>query len=294
MIPSYDLLPEDVKKDLYIKGSYDYIRVPKRFSEKVIHHVVSNYTTVQSICKPPLFLAIQGVPGEGKTTQAIAACAQRGIGVKYISSSELSGELEAASMKKLQKVYSITQKMRELGFIVCILLDDFHLGNSDNSSNNTRTVNADLLIAYMMNLADGDEKERVPIIMTGNDFSGTYNALLRDGRADIYHWAPSIDEKIQIVSRLLNSTGGSLSNEEIERFVSDYPNQNVAFFTQLVNDINCEKIDRIYDKYNDINCETIVQIQNEINRLSNKIEKEMLYRKAEERIRSRREGGLNG
>lgn len=194
-------IPSEFKKGLYYGNIMQDIYVPKRYSARIVSHVVSNYVTDGEFYKPPLYLAIQGAPGEGKTTQALASCTQRGIMVKYLSASELSGELEAASKEKMREVYEQAVKLRQLGFVVCILLDDFHLGNSNISSANGRTVNAELLVSYMMNLVELSYNVHIPIILTGNDYSGTYEALLRDGRADVFNWSPKLDEKIEIVTK---------------------------------------------------------------------------------------------
>lgn len=292
MIPDIRAIPVEFKGGLFFKGSYYNIQVPERFSKRIIRHVVSNYVIEEPSCKPPLYLAIQGEPGEGKTTQALAACTQKGILVKYLSSSELSGEMESESKEKLKEIYDQTQRMKRNGFIVCILLDDFHLGNSNISKSEGRTVNAELLVSYMMNLVDVDENHRVPILLTGNDFSGTYKALLRDGRADIFNWAPNSEERIQIVTNLLSSACNSLTKTDIIEFVNLYSDQSIAFFSQLKNDLNRVKLDCILDKYDEINIETIGMIKNELKITSNLIEKEMLYKVAEDRLSSRKEGGL--
>ena len=81
---SINYLPEEYKKGLYYGNMLGDIYVPERFSNRIVGHVVSNYLSRGEYFKPPLYLAIQGSPGEGKTTQALAACVQKGIIVKYI------------------------------------------------------------------------------------------------------------------------------------------------------------------------------------------------------------------
>jgi hypothetical protein len=38
------------------------------------------------------------------------------------------------------------------------------------------------------NWREGDYNQRVPIIVTGNDFATLYAPLIRDGRMEKYYW----------------------------------------------------------------------------------------------------------
>lgn len=63
------------------------------------------------------------------------------------------------------------------------------------------TVNNQIVVGTLMNLADNptrvsvgqdwresDMTNRVPIIVTGNDFSTIYAPLIRDGRMEKFYW----------------------------------------------------------------------------------------------------------
>lgn len=63
------------------------------------------------------------------------------------------------------------------------------------------TVNNQIVVGTLMNLADNptrvsvgqdwretDITNRIPIIVTGNDFSTIYAPLIRDGRMDKFYW----------------------------------------------------------------------------------------------------------
>lgn len=71
----------------------------------------------------------------------------------------------------------------------------FYLGNTQ------MTVNNQIVVGTLMNLSDNptrvsvgqdwresDITNRVPIIVTGNDFSTLYAPLVRDGRMDKFYW----------------------------------------------------------------------------------------------------------
>lgn len=40
-----------------------------------------------------------------------------------------------------------------------------------------------------------EENPRVPIVVTGNDFSTLYAPLIRDGRMETFYWAPTREER---------------------------------------------------------------------------------------------------
>lgn len=68
------------------------------------------------------------------------------------------------------------------------------------------TVNNQIVVGTLMNLCDNptrvsvgqdwrqnDITHRIPIIVTGNDFSTMYAPLIRDGRMEKFYWyAPSL------------------------------------------------------------------------------------------------------
>ena len=69
------------------------------------------------------------------------------------------------------------------------------------SGNTQMTVNNQMVVGTLMNLADNptrvsigqdwrdsDIVNRVPIIVTGNDFSTIWAPLIRDGRMDKFYW----------------------------------------------------------------------------------------------------------
>lgn len=69
------------------------------------------------------------------------------------------------------------------------------------SGNTQMTVNNQIVVGTLMNLADNptrvsvgqdwresDITNRIPIIVTGNDFSTIYAPLIRDGRMEKFYW----------------------------------------------------------------------------------------------------------
>lgn len=285
-------IPEEFKKGLYYGGSFDSISVPKRYATRIVAHVVANYLPNNHYFTPPLYLAIKGAPGEGKTLQALAACNQRGIMVKYMSASELSGEMEAASLEAIKSLYIQAQHLQEQGYCICILLDDFHLGNSSIRGDSSYTVNAELLVGYMMNLAESSNQHRIPILLTGNDFSNTYDALLRDGRADIFEWMPSKEEKMAIAQSILQPFVSKWEQRQLDDFIKRYVKNNVAFFAQIRNDLRQEIVYNALEHVEQINDDSLKTISGFIERDLKIVKVSILQRLAENRIENRRRGGV--
>lgn len=221
--------------------NYSNISVPIEFEEKVLVHVVSLYMDNNDFFMPPLYLAIEGPAGEGKTTQTIATLTQHDIDVLYISASQLSGNHERDPLNILEYVYNSAIQLRNKDRCVAIVIDDFHLGIVNQDDNIKKTINSNLLTGFMMNLADSSNKCRIPIILTGNDYSNVYGPLLRSGRADLFRWSPDDKIKIEIVQRVLAPIT-SMSDEEFLRFFEKYKNQTVSDFAQLRNDYRKKQI----------------------------------------------------
>lgn len=82
------------------------------------------------------------------------------------------------------------------------------------------TVNNQIVVGTLMNICDnpnrvsvaeawreGDHNIRVPIIVTGNDFSTLYAPLVRDGRMEKYYWEPDREDIINIVTQVSQAGG---------------------------------------------------------------------------------------
>ena len=69
---------------------------------------------------------------------------------------------------------------------------------------------------------------RVPIIVTGNDFSTLYAPLLRDGRMDKFLWEPTAEDKAEAVYAMLGDAG--MTRQEAGALVGAFPNQPLDFF----------------------------------------------------------------
>lgn len=213
---------------------YKNIFIPRRFEETVACHVIAPYLEENIYYKPPIYLAIMGAAGEGKTAQAIATCTQKGFYVIYISASSLSGSHENEAKEKLHKIYNHALRLRTKA-LTAIIIDDFHKGIVNEEENVKKTINSNVLTGYMMNIAEYNGAVHIPIILTANDLSSIYAPLLRIGRADIFLWKPKLYEKRKIVFYILDSFVNEKSEREFNKFFKKFSNENIAFFAQLRN-----------------------------------------------------------
>ena len=105
------------------------------------------------------------------------------------------------------------------------------------------TVNNQMVNATLMNIADNptnvqlpgmynkEENPRVPIIVTGNDFSTLYAPLIRDGRMEKFYWAPTRDDRIGVCVGIFRTD--NVPKEDIVKLVDTFPGQSIDFFGAL-------------------------------------------------------------
>lgn len=65
---------ECAAENLVYSKAYDNMFIPERFMRRVTDHIILNYLEDNHFFQPPLYLVIEGSPGQGKTMQTIAAC----------------------------------------------------------------------------------------------------------------------------------------------------------------------------------------------------------------------------
>jgi hypothetical protein len=95
-----------------------------------------------------------------------------------------------------------------------------------------------------MHLADyphqveGKAARRVPIILTGNDFTRLYAPLRRPGRMRIFTWQMEHHERVQAVASIFPA----LSSHEAEQLVKQFPDQPIAFWATVRRDADEEAV----------------------------------------------------
>ncbi|WP_353836015.1 hypothetical protein, partial [Acinetobacter baumannii] len=75
------------------------------------------------------------------------------------------------------------------------------------------------------------ENARVPIIVTGNDFSTLYAPLIRDGRMEKFYWAPTREDRIGVCTGIFRTD--NVPDEDVVKLVDAFPGQSIDFFGAL-------------------------------------------------------------
>lgn len=211
------------------------------FRKALLLHVVKNHVPD---LKTALILAVQGGAGEGKSFQAREVCSEADTYVVPLSGAALCGTYEGDAPKVLAEAYRFASSLRETSNKMTVLLvDDFDLSVAATIDDRRYTVNTQLLVGFLMNLADdprrcGDRAvSRVPIVFTGNNFSLLHGPLIRHGRMNFFEWSPTIDQKIEIVRFMFSGVLLSRDLARIESLVQEFKDKPVSFFAALKEDL---------------------------------------------------------
>lgn len=256
------------------------------FRKTVLTHIIANYNKAM---KMPLFLAIYGSPGEGKTFQTMRICREHGIKICYFSGAELSGNYERDSILDIEENYkrACNYYYGEEQIPCVILIDDFHLSPASTKEGMGTTVNSQLLTGFLMNLCDkarNTPEYRIPIILLGNTFQDVYDPLKRDGRMDFYEWKTPNKLKKDIIHNLFSDCLNMYELAHLRDFIDIYIDKPVSFFAEIRNDIEKRKIRECIDNTGK------GDIQTYINRYLKNAKKGVkvgdIYALAEERINS--------
>ncbi|BAZ30861.1 ribulose bisphosphate carboxylase small chain [Cylindrospermum sp. NIES-4074] len=226
--------------------------IAPRFLDKLGVHVTKNFLKLPGV-RVPLILGIHGRKGEGKTFQCELVFEKMGIEVTHISGGELESPDAGDPARLIRLRYRETAELIKVRGKMCVLMiNDLDAGAGRFDEGTQYTVNTQLVNATLMNIADNPTDvqlpgsydstplHRVPIIVTGNDFSTLYAPLIRDGRMEKFYWEPSRDDKVGIVGGIFAEDG--LSKQQVEQLVDTFVNQSVDFFSALRSRIYDEQI----------------------------------------------------
>jgi len=153
-----------------------------------------------------------------------------------------AGELESGNAGEPAKL--IRQRYREAADIIkkgkmcCLFINDLDAGAGRLGGTTQYTVNNQMVNATLMNIADNptnvqlpgmynkEENPRVPIIVTGNDFSTLYAPLIRDGRMEKFYWAPTRDDRIGVCKGIFLTD--NVPDDDIVKLVDTFPGQSIG------------------------------------------------------------------
>ncbi len=226
--------------------------IAPRFLDKLAVHITKNFLNIPGV-RVPVILGIHGRKGEGKTFQCELVFEKMGIEVTLISGGELESPDAGDPARLIRLRYRETAELIKVRGKMCVLMiNDLDAGAGRFDEGTQYTVNTQLVNATLMNIADNptdvqlpgsydsNPLRRVPIIVTGNDFSTLYAPLIRDGRMDKFYWEPDRDDKVGIVGGIFEPDG--LSQRDVEKLVDTYIKQSIDFFSALRSRIYDEQI----------------------------------------------------
>lgn len=225
----------------HLQGDY---YIAPAFLDKIVVHIVKNYIAHLLDAKVPLILGIWGGKGQGKSFQTELVFRAMGIEPVIMSAGELESERAGEPGKLIRERYrTASLVIKNQGKMSCLMINDIDAGVG-RFGNTQMTVNNQIVIGTLMNLADNptrvsvgqdwresDITDRVPIIVTGNDFSTLYAPLIRDGRMDKFYWQPTREDLINIVHQMYQKD--EISREDIVQIVDTFPNQALDFYGAL-------------------------------------------------------------
>jgi ribulose bisphosphate carboxylase small subunit len=224
------------------------------FLEKLAVHITKNFLDLPQV-KVPLILGVHGRKGEGKSFQCDLVFERMGIEVVYMS----AGELESPDAGDPARL--IRLRYREAGDLVKIrgkmavlMINDIDAGIGRVDGMTQYTVNTQLVHGTLMNIADNptnvqlpgnynnEPTRRVPIIVTGNDFSTLYAPLVRDGRMEKYYWEPTRADRLGIVTGIFSTD--NITPADIKTLVETFSEQSIDFFGALRSRLFDEQIQK--------------------------------------------------
>ncbi|MFV3130534.1 AAA family ATPase [Niveispirillum sp. KHB5.9] len=224
---------------VYIGNYY----IPFDFYSRISSHLVKSY--VNFSFGQALLLGIQGRPGDGKSFQSKLVAESMGFTITHVAASQFSGKHEGDAHTKLEEIYKDLSVKLAMGQRSVIIIDDFDLSISGLSNGVDGTVNSQLFSNYLMHICDSRPSKhgRVPIIVTGNDFSRLYGPLTRNGRMEMFEWAPTKQEKFAIWANSIK--GYNIPIDVIRDIIEKYHENPLSFFFS----ISSKYIDKIIDEY---------------------------------------------
>ncbi|CAI9092495.1 OLC1v1027750C2 [Oldenlandia corymbosa var. corymbosa] len=258
MVDTIFQAPQDAGTHYAVLSSYEYISqglrtynldnnmnglyIAPAFMDKLVIHITKNFMDLPNI-KVPLILGIWGGKGQGKSFQCELVFAKMGINPIMMSAGELESGNAGEPAKLIRQRYREAADIIKKGKMCCLFINDLDAGAGRMGGTTQYTVNNQMVNATLMNIADNptnvqlpgmynkEENARVPIIVTGNDFSTLYAPLIRDGRMEKFYWAPTREDRIGVCKGIFRTDG--VADEDIVVLVDTFPGQSIDFFGAL-------------------------------------------------------------
>ncbi len=226
--------------------------VSPRFLDKLAIHITKNFLNLPNLAVP-LILGIHGRKGEGKSFQCELVFKLMGIEPVRMSAGELESPDAGDPVRLIRTRYREAADLIKVRGKMCVLLiNDIDAGAGRMDGFTQYTVNTQLVNGTLMNIADNptdvqlpgsyetEPIKRVPILLTGNDFSTLYAPLLRDGRMEKFYWEPNAEDRLGIVAGIFGED--NLSASDIKTLISTFAGQSIDFFGALRSQVYDQQI----------------------------------------------------
>ncbi|WP_017326022.1 AAA family ATPase [Synechococcus sp. PCC 7336] len=217
--------------------------IAPRFLDRISVHITKNFLDIPGI-QVPLILGIHGPKGEGKSFQCELVFRKMGIEPIRMSSGELESPDAGDPVRLIRLRYrEASERVKVRGRMCVLMINDLDAGAGRMNQTTQYTVNTQLVNGTLMNIADNptdvqlpgsynEEKiRRVPVIVTGNDFSTLYDPLLRDGRMEKFYWQPTLAERVGVATGIFEADG--LSSGDVKKLVETFADCSIDFFSAL-------------------------------------------------------------
>ncbi|KAA3481865.1 ribulose bisphosphate carboxylase/oxygenase activase, chloroplastic [Gossypium australe] len=241
VMSSYEYLSQGLRT-YDLDNNMDGFYIAPAFMDKLVVHISKNFMTLPNI-KVPLILGIWGGKGQGKSFQCELVFAKMGINPIMMSAGELESGNAGEPAKLIRQRYREAADIIKKGKMCCLFINDLDAGAGRMGGTTQYTVNNQMVNATLMNIADNptnvqlpgmynkEENPRVPIIVTGNDFSTLYAPLIRDGRMEKFYWAPTREDRIGVCTGIFRTD--NVPVDDIVKLVDTFPGQSIDFFGAL-------------------------------------------------------------
>jgi ribulose bisphosphate carboxylase small subunit len=225
--------------------------ISPRFLDKLSVHITKNYLKLPGV-RVPLILGVHGRKGEGKTFMCELVFERMGIEVVHISAGELESPDAGDPARLIRLRYrEAAELVKVRGQMAVLMINDVDAGIGRVDAQTQYTVNTQLVNATLMNIADNPTNvqlpgsydpepiQRIPTLLTGNDFATLYAPLIRDGRMQKFFWDPDRSDRLGIIGGIFD---GELRPDEVESLVERFPQQSIDFFSALRSQLYDEQV----------------------------------------------------
>ncbi|GMP89443.1 hypothetical protein CsSME_00041024 [Camellia sinensis var. sinensis] len=241
VMSSYEYISTGLRQ-YNLDNNMDGFYIAPAFMDKLVVHITKNFMTLPNI-KVPLILGIWGGKGQGKSFQCELVFAKMGINPIMMSAGELESGNAGEPAKLIRQRYREASDIIRKGKMCCLFINDLDAGAGRMGGTTQYTVNNQMVNATLMNIADNptsvqlpgmynkEDNARVPIIVTGNDFSTLYAPLIRDGRMEKFYWAPNREDRIGVCMGIFRTD--NVPDEDVVKIVDTFPGQSIGNHIEL-------------------------------------------------------------